>query len=397
MASPSIVAARMSSFTHWRLSAWYFFYFAFIGAFAAYFTLYLKSLGLGALAISVLMSLMQVMRLIAPPLWGWLADRAGHKVPVVRLSAVLSLAGFGIFFLTRDFAGLFLGMALMAFFWSAALPLVEALTLAQLAGQTERYGRVRLWGSVGFIVAVIGTGALLDATQLTMLLWVCFSLLAGVVVFALMLQEASAPVAPTDSVRLGPELRRPLAVVFLAACFFMAAAHGPFYFFYSIHLDAAGYDKTTVGALWSLGVVAEIVVFIYMPRLLRAFSVRRILLASLALAVLRFLMIGWGVTSMLLLLLAQLLHGATFGSFHAGAVAALNQWFAPHHQARVQAIYGSISFGAGGMVGGLIAGQTWERLGAEVTFSIGSAFAAVGLALLWRGMSEASSGTRAAR
>jgi PPP family 3-phenylpropionic acid transporter len=379
------------------LSAWYFFYFAFIGAFAAYFTLYLQSLGLGAFAISVLMALMQVMRLVAPPLWGWLADRAGRKVPVVQVSAVLSLAGFGIFFLTHDFAGLFLAMATMAFFWSAALPLVEALTLAQLAGQTEHYGRVRLWGSVGFIVAVTSTGALLDATSLKTLLWVCFSLLAGVVVFALLLKDASSQGAPPEPVRLGPELRRPLALVFLTACFFMAAAHGPYYFFYSIHLNGAGYDKTTVGALWALGVVAEIFVFIAMPRLLRAFSLKDILLASMALAVLRFLIIGWGVSSLSLLLFAQLLHGATFGSFHAGAVAALNRWFVPQHQARVQAIYGSISFGAGGMTGGLVAGQTWEQLGAGATFSIGSAFAVVGFLLLWWGMSESSSETGKAR
>jgi PPP family 3-phenylpropionic acid transporter len=376
---------------HWRLAAWYFFYFAFIGAFAPYFTLYLQSLGLAAFAISVLMSLMQVMRLVAPNLWGWLADRVGRKVLIVQVSAALSLAGFAVFFVTRDFAGLFVGMALMAFFWSAALPQVEALTLAQLSGQTEHYGRVRLWGSVGFIVAVIGAGVLLDATSLPMLLWLCFGLLAGILAIAMLLQEAAPDAAPPARVPLGPALRRPAAIAFLTACFFMSAAHGPFYFFYSIHLDAAGYDKTTIGALWSLGVVAEIFVFIYMPRLLKAFSLRSILLASFALAVLRFLLIGWGVESMALLLAAQVMHGATFGAFHAGAVAALNGWFAPQHQARVQAIYGSISFGAGGMVGGLVAGQAWDSIGAELTFTLGAAFAAVGMVLLWRGMPAASS------
>lgn len=375
---------------HWRLSAWYFFYFAFIGAFGPYFTLYLQSLGLAAFAISVLMALMQVMRLVAPNLWGWLADHVGHKVRIVQLSAALSVAGFAVFFATHEFAGLFLGMALMAFFWSAALPLVEALTLAQLKDQTEHYGRVRLWGSVGFIVAVMGAGALLDATGLPMLLWVCFGLLVGVLAIALLLREAPPDAEPAAIVPLGPELRRPAALVFLAACFFMAAAHGPFYFFYSIHLDAAGYDKTTIGFLWSLGVVAEIFVFIYMPRLLKSFSLRAILLVSFALAVLRFLLIGWWVGSLGLLLAAQIMHGATFGAFHAGAVAALNRWFAPQHQARVQAIYGSISFGAGGMLGGLVAGQAWDSIGAELTFSIGAGFAAVGLVFLWRGMREPS-------
>jgi PPP family 3-phenylpropionic acid transporter len=187
---------------------------------------------------------------------------------------------------------------------------------------------------------------------------------------------------------LGPELRRPAVVAFLAACFFMAAAHGPFYFFYSIHLVDAGYGKTLVGALWSLGVVAEIVVFVYMPRLQQVFPLRAILLASLAIAVVRFLLIGWAVDSLALLVAAQLMHAATFGAFHAGGVAMLNRWFAPQHQARVQALYGSISFGAGGLFGGLIAGQTWDGLGPALTFSLGAGFAAIGWLLMWRGMRE---------
>lgn len=373
---------------YWRLSAWYFFYFAFIGAFAPYFTLYLQSLGQSAFAIGVLMSLMQVMRLVAPNLWGWLADRLGHKVAIVRLSAALSLVGFGTFFFFRDFAGLFLGMAVMAFFWSASLPLVEALTLAQLKGHPDRYGRIRLWGSVGFIVAVTAAGVLLDATGLPALLWICLALLAGILGIALLLGESPPDTMHAVHAPLGRELLRPAVVAFLAACFFMSAAHGPFYFFYSIHLVAAGYGKTLVGALWSLGVVAEIVVFITMPQLLRAFSLRAILLFSVGAAVVRFLLIGWAVESLPLLLLAQLLHGATFGAFHAGGVAMLNRWFAPQHQARVQAIYGSISFGAGGMLGGLLAGQTWESLGPALTFTIGAGFAAIGWLLMWRGMHE---------
>jgi PPP family 3-phenylpropionic acid transporter len=373
---------------YWRLSAWYFFYFAFIGAFAPYFTLYLQSLGQSAFAIGVLMSLMQVMRLVAPNLWGWLADRLGHKVAIVRLSAALSLVGFGTFFFFRDFAGLFLGMAVMAFFWSASLPLVEALTLAQLKGHPDRYGRIRLWGSVGFIVAVTAAGVLLDATGLPALLWICLALLVGILGIAMLLGESPPDTMHAVHAPLGRELRRPAVVAFLAACFFMSAAHGPFYFFYSIHLVDAGYGKTLVGALWSLGVVAEIVVFIAMPRLLQAFSLRAILLASFALAVVRFLLIGWAVDSLILLLLAQVMHGATFGAFHAGGVATLNRWFAPQHQARVQAIYGSISFGAGGMLGGLLAGQTWESLGPALTFTLGAGFAAIGWLLMWRGMHE---------
>lgn len=370
----------------WRLSAWYFFYFAFIGAFSPYFTLYLQSLGLAAAAIGTLMSLMSAMRLVAPNLWGWLADRTGRKAVVVRLSALFSAAGFAAFFHAGDFWPLFVAMALVSFFWSASLPLVEALTLRHLEGRAEQYGRIRLWGSVGFIVAVLGTGAWLDRMEIASLLWVNLGLLAGIVACAWLL--ADAPTVPQGGA--APELRagllRPEVVALLAACFFMSAAHGPFYVFYSIHLVDHGYGKTAVGALWSLGVVAEIAVFVAMPRLMRRWSVRAILRASLALAVVRFLAIGWGADQAWLLVVAQVMHGATFGAYHAAAVAALHRWFPERQMARAQAVYGSISFGAGGMVGNLVSGAAWDGVGPGMTFTLGAALALVGLLLTWRGM-----------
>jgi PPP family 3-phenylpropionic acid transporter len=377
---------------HWRLSAWYFFYFAFIGAFSPYFTLYLQSLSLSAWSIGVLMSLMQVMRLVAPTLWGWLADHFGHRTAILRHSALLSALGFAAFFLTREFWGLFLAMAVLAFFWSAALPLVEALTLDHLDGRAERYGRIRLWGSVGFIGAVLGTGAWLDLVPLAGLLWICLGLLAGIVVCAWGLPEAPARPAAPEALPLGATLKRPEVVALLLACFLMSAAHGPLYVFFSIHLVDHGYGKTAVGALWSLGVCAEILVFVFMPRLMRNWSLRTILAGGFALAVIRFLLIGWGAEFLALLLLAQVMHGATFGAYHAAAVAALNRWFPARQQARAQALYGSISFGAGGMVGGLVSGQAWESLGPSLTFSLGSLFALVGLVAVWRGMAGRSGG-----
>ncbi len=374
------------SSSYWRLAAWYFFYFAFIGAFAPYFTLYLQSLGLAAPAIGTLMSLMLAMRLLAPNLWGWLADRLGRKVVVVRASALLSIAGFVLFFFASGFWALFAAMALMSFFWSAALPLVEALTLRHLEGRAEQYGRIRLWGSVGFIVAVLGTGAWLDRASLDSLLWVNLGLLVGILFCAGLLSDAH-PGAGVDSPHpdLWSGLMRPGVLALLAACFFMSAAHSPFYVFYSIHLVEHGYDKTSLGALWSLGVVAEVGVFLLMPRMMRAWSLRTILLTTFILAAIRFLMIGWGANVLGMLLLAQVLHGATFGAYHAAAVAVLNQWFPARQQARVQALYGSISYGAGGMLGNIASGAVWEWLGAGPTFTLGSIFAAISLLLAWRG------------
>jgi MFS transporter, PPP family, 3-phenylpropionic acid transporter len=370
---------------YWPLSGYYFFYFAFVGAFSPYFGLYLQSIGSSATQIAVLMSLMSVMRMLAPTLWGWLADRLGVRIPIVRLSAVLSMAGFAGFLVSDAYSMLFVSMAFLAFFWSAALPLVETLTFAHLDGQASRYGNIRVWGSVGFILAVLILGYVLDGLPIRALLWITLALLAGILGCALVIPEAGKPRVPAMPVVLGDVLRRPEVRALMAACFFMSAAHGALYVFYSLHLVAHGYSKSFVGWMWTLGVVAEIAVFMGMPQLLRAFSLRGLLVFSFAAAVLRFVLIGWGADSLVLLVFAQVLHGATFGSYHAAAVAAVNRWFGAQHQARGQALYGSISFGAGGMIGGLLSGYTWDSIGPAWTYTFGSVFALCGLVVLLRG------------
>jgi len=370
---------------YWRLSAYYFFYFGFVGAFSPYFTLYLQSLQFTAADIAILMSLMQVMRILAPNLWGWLAERVGVPVLIVRLSAVASLAGFGLFFLTTEFAGIFVGMALMAFFWSAALPLIESVTFSHLGDQGHRYASIRVWGSVGFIVAVLGIGHALEDLPITATLWMTALVLAGIVLCAFLVPDTAPPAVVREPMSLRQVLARPEVRALLGACFFMSAAHGALYVFYSIHLVDNGYGKALVGWMWTLGVVAEIVVFLFMPRLIKRCTLRTMLLVSFAAAVLRFLLIGWGVGSLALLVLAQLLHGATFGAYHAAAIAAINQWFPGKLQSRGQALYGSLSFGAGGMFGGLLSGLTWDVVGSAWTYSLGSAFAFAGLLWLIKG------------
>ncbi|OHC62245.1 MAG: MFS transporter [Rhodocyclales bacterium GWA2_65_20] len=368
-----------------RLAAWYFWYFAFIGAFLPYFALYLQSIGFSAGRIAVLMSLGQFMRLLAPLLWSWLADSGGRRVRIVVASTAASLASFSVVFLTQDFVGLLIGLAILHFFWSASLPLVEALTLGHLAANPERYGRIRLWGSVGFIVTVLGVGLVLDSAPISSQLWVSWALLLGTFLSALTLAEtkghAGLVAGPIMAV-----LRQRKVVFLLTAGLFMSAAHGALYVFYSIHLVAQGYGKTMVGLLWTLGVVAEIVVFLLMPRISAMASMRNILLGCFALAALRFLLIGWTVEFVGLLVFAQLLHGASFGAHHAATMAALNRWFVAGQQARAQALYGSVAYGAGGLGGALLAGAMWERLGPEITFSAASLLALVGLILVWRGV-----------
>ncbi|HRD93400.1 MAG TPA: MFS transporter [Accumulibacter sp.] len=376
----------MSVLPYWRLSGYYFFYFAFIGAFSPYFGLYLQSLSFSAWDIGLLMSQMQLMRLFAPYLWGALADRLGRRVAIIRLAALLSLLGFSVFFGVRSFEAMLVAMAALAFFWSAALPLVETVTFDHLREQPARYSRIRLWGSVGFIVAVMGTGALLDQLPLSALLWVIVATLAGILGYALAVPEAPTHAAADDFLPVGQIVRQRRVKALFAACFAMSAAHGALYVFYSIHLAGHGYSKFLVGCLWSLGVLAEIVVFFFMVGLLRRFGLRTILLVSFAAAILRFLMIGWGVEWLSVIVLAQLLHGLTFGAYHAAAIAAVNRWFPGRCQARGQALYSSLSFGAGGLAGSLLSGWTWDAWGAAPTYTLSSAFAVIGLVLVALGV-----------
>jgi PPP family 3-phenylpropionic acid transporter len=188
---------------------------------------------------------------------------------------------------------------------------------------------------------------------------------------------------PSDLQLIRDILRRPETVALIVASALMAAAHGPYYTFFSIHLVDHGYSKAVTGWLWALGVICEIAIFVWMPHLYRAFSLRQILIASLGLAVVRFTAIGWGADSLAVLLLAQALHAATFGSFHAAAIGVIHRLFRGRHQARGQAIYGSLAYGLGGTLGGLASGYSWENFGAAPTFSFAAACALAGMVILW--------------
>lgn len=375
----------MQNIPYWRLSGFYFFYFAFVGAMAPFWGLYLESLAFSAFQIGVLMSLLQVMRIFAPNLWGWMADRSGRRVLIVQVAALGSLLAYlGVFFGT-SFAWLFAVMATMSFFWSASLPLVEATTLSHLGEHSHRYGRIRLWGSVGFIVAVLGLGYWFDIRPISDLPWAVLGFMAGIALLARRIPDAAIEVHAGDHLPVWQIVRRPEVMALIGACFLMAVAHGPYYTFYSIYLVNHGYTKSAVGWLWALGVVCEIAVFLWLPRLLPTVSMAHILLGAFAIAVLRFLIIAWGVNYPVWVIVAQVLHAATFGAYHAAAVALIHHYFRGRHQARGQGIYNSMAFGAGGTLGGLYAGAIWDSLGPQWTFTIAAGFALLGFFLVaWK-------------
>jgi len=384
MPTPNSLMNRNNTY-YWRIAGFYFFYYAFIGLFAPYWSLYLQSIHFNAVEIGILMSVQPVMRLLAPSLWGWLADRTGRRLRVVKIAAALSaLFYFGVF-LTVSFWGMFAVLGLMSFFWSASMPLVEATTLSYLGKHTARYGRIRSWGSLGFIMSVVGLGYAFDYIAIAWLLWAGLICEFGILLFSRLLPETPVLAHHTDRQPVSNILFQPCVLALFGACFLMAVAHGPYYTFFSIYLVEHGYAKSAVGGLWALGVICEIGVFFLIPRLTKYFSFTQILIGSFALAVLRFMLIGWYVDVLGLLLIAQVLHAATFGAYHAASVGLVHELFQGRHQSKGQALFGSLTYGAGGMVGGLASGPIWQHYGASALYSCSALLALLGLALIvWK-------------
>jgi PPP family 3-phenylpropionic acid transporter len=367
-----------------RLAGFYFFYFAYLGAFAPFFSIYLKAVGLSPVEIGAVMAAPAVARMTAPHLWGWLADASGGLVRVVRATTLAGLIAWLGMFEGTAFAWICAVAFALSFFLSAAVPLVDSTTLLRLGEKTGDYGRIRLWGSIGYMVAVVLVGYLLDVFPVAALLWIVLALIAGTLALAMSIPETEAP-PHEEAAPITHVLGSPAVVALIAGSALMVAAHGPYYAFYSIHVVAHGYSKALTGWLWALGVLCEIGIFYWLPRLYGAFTLRQILIASCALAVLRFLLIGWAADSFALLLFAQTLHAATFGSFHAAAIGIVHRLFRGRHQARGQAIYGSLTYGVGGTLGSLASGYGWERLGAGPTFSLAAAAAGLGMVIiLWK-------------
>ncbi len=377
---------------HWRIAGFYFFYYAFVGMFSPYWSLYLQSIHFDAIEIAVLMSISPVMRMVAPNIWGWLADHTGKRLLVVQVAASLSALFYLGVFATTSFWGLFLVLSLMSFFWSASMPLVEATTLTYLGKNTSHYGRIRSWGSIGFIVSVVGLGYAFDYIAIAWLLWAGLVCEVGILIFSRQIPKTEVLAHHTDSQPIRRIVLQPPVLALFGACFLMSVAHGPYYTFYSIYLVEHGYAKSAVGGLWALGVICEIAVFFVMPVLVRRFGFVRILLFSLGAAVLRFLLIGWAVDVVVLLLFAQVLHALTFGAYHAASVGMVHGFFQGRHQSKGQALFGSLTYGAGGVLGGLASGPIWQHWGPSALYSCSAAAALLGALLVWWKLGDMAEG-----
>ena len=383
---------QQSAVPYWRLSSFYLFYFATLGSLIPYWSLYLKSLDFSARDIGTLIAIVMGTKIVSPNVWGWIADHTGKSMLIVRIGCLLAAVTFAGVFLGSSYWWLALVMLVFSFFWNAAIPQFEATTFNHLGEQSHRYSGIRLWGSIGFIVSVSALGPLLEKQGTTILPIAVLMLLTGIWLSSLVVPERASGYLSLKHEPLIKVLLRPEVAALLLVCFLIQASHGPYYAFYTLYMESHGYSRTVIGQLWALGVIAEVGVFMVMHRWVLRFGLRVLLISSLALAGVRWVLISQFPEITAIMIFAQTLHAASFGIYHATAIQLIHRYFKGRHQGRGQALYSSLSFGAGGAVGSYFSGIGWETIGASNVYLLAAVSAFIAVIVAWAWIRPATEG-----
>lgn len=370
---------QKASAEHQSLAGFYFFYFASIGAFLPYWNLYLKHLEFSARQIGELSAVLLATKIFAPYLWGWIADHTGKRLSAIRLASFIGMMIFSAALFSKGYWSLLIVLAGYSFFWNATLPQFEAATMNNLGERKHMYSRIRLWGSVGFIVTASLLAPALEKFGIQYLPWVILLILMLTWVNTLLVNESPPSIEKITTSSMLKTCFQPKVFALLLACFLIQASHGPYYTFFSIYAEDNGYSRSLVGQLWSLGVLAEVGVFYYMYRWLPKLGAKRLLVIAMLLTVIRWWLIAYYVEYLSILLFAQLLHAASYGLFHASAIHLIDKYFSGSIQGRGQALFASISFGLGGSLGSLVSGYTWNTIGPSYVYLLAMCIAMVAI------------------
>ncbi len=364
---------------HGRLAGFYFLYYVAVGAWVPYWPLYLHSLGYTPAQIGIALAATALVRVVVPVGWGWIMDRSGRRMPWIAGSMAVSAVLFALVPFAPNFGALVTMHVAYAVFWNVALPAFDVVTLNHLARTGEDYARIRLWGSVGFILSVAALGPILDVTGVGPVPWIVVAGMLGMVWLALYVPDVHDQ-RPHDFALGGflKRARQPAILALLGACFLSQLSFAPFYSFFSLYLEQNSHSRTAIGALWALGVVAEVIVFLYTGRLIRRFGARPVLIATLLSTALRWWLLALFVDVPALLVVSQLLHFASFAVYHAVTVHYVHELFPGRLQGRGQALLAAVSFGLGGALGAAFSGSIWESLGPQWVYLGATAVALLG-------------------
>lgn len=383
MARPPEVAGPRQLVPFAALSATYF---AHIGFFNPYLPLWLKSLGLPITVISLLASVQSLTRVFAPYAWGALSDHTGERVKLLRISALVALAASAGLWWPGGAWWIALVLLLLFTHTSSMMSLTEAAMAHLVAGDWGRYGRVRLWGSAGFMVTVFAAGAWFERFGMgSFPAWTAVTL-AGVLACTWWLPNVkeAAHHAQVEREPILPVLRRPAVRWFFASLLFHVMAHFAIYGFFSLYLDSLGYSKATIGALWAVSVVVEIAWFYVQGRFIGRLSMEKWLVVCAVATVVRMAMTaglgGWLVA----LYLAQTLHALSFATHHTACIAMVSKHFPGRMRGRGQALFTVIGYGFGGVAGVLAGGAIADHWGFELLYAAAAVLGLVALGCAWR-------------
>ncbi len=365
-----------------RYAIFYFCFYAALGAYTPYVARFVEHLGFSGLVAGGMLAIWYGSRIVAPPLWARAVATARWPGRWLLGGCALAGLGFASFGSVTTILQLYAAMLFFGLFYNAVMPQFEAMTLAAIEGRAALYGRLRVWGSLGFLVVAGSYGALLDAYGER---WFVGATLPW---FALMIWAAwpfhADPPRTATSTDDRPSLMslwmRPGVRPLLSLALLVQAGFGAFYVFYTLHMKAEGHSGAAVGLLWATGIFAEILLFWWAPRLIARHGIAKLITLCLAITVLRWTVVAMAGGSMPLMLAAQLTHALGFALFHACLMQRMAQLFPGRDGSAGQGLLYGFSSGLGGVIGALMAAGLWEWRGGHAAF-LGGALCC--LAALW--------------
>ncbi len=363
------------------LGTQYFLYFGVLGLFLPFFNLYCYHLGFSGFEIGVLNSVKTLTTALFPMIWATIADRFHIRRPIYIFCTFASTAAWGLFLLTTDFWLMFAIIAVYGFFYAPIIAFLESFSMDLLGREKARYGRLRAWGSLSFVLVVIITGRIIDAFSTDIIIVMILAGSLAHAVFSIAVPTVKKTHASDFFAGARTMLNRRV-IIFVIAAFLMLASHGTYYGFFSIHLENLGFSGSFIGITWALASVSEIFVMVTSHRLLKRFSYENVLIAAFIVAVIR-----WGIlffaAAAPLILFSQLLHAMTYGAFHVASILYMDQLTPKEAKTLGQAVNNAVTYGFGIMAGFLLNGYYFEILGAPILFAISAGMAFCGGLLLF--------------
>ncbi|MEO9946186.1 MAG: MFS transporter [Paraglaciecola sp.] len=357
----------------------YLFYFGQFGVFIPYLGVFLDGRGFSSKEIGELFALITFARIAGPNLWAAIADSTGKSLRLLQLGALLTLSMFSLAFWVDGFWYLTISFSLMMMFWTAILPQVEVLTLNCVRANPVRYGYIRLWGSIGYILLTVFTGKMIDIFSSEAPLFVGVVVLSSLFMVTLFLIEPKSEAnTEKDEVSIWRKIRQPVFYAFIASAILLQLSFGPYYGFFALYMRDLGYSGQATGWFVGLGVAAEVLIFLKAGTLINRFGVKWVLVVSILLTSLRWYLLATVAASPIFLVAAQCLHAFSFGLAHAASMHFIHHYFGFKDQSQGQAIYISFAFGIGGAAGGYFSGNLWNQgAGAQLSFTLAAISALV--------------------